>query len=145
MYKQLLTRNKCPTLTTTNVYLMVLSVADVVNGSADHEREFFRMLHPFERLALQGFSPELGNSLGEKLSVKAAGNAYPIPLIIASVLPLLRAVSENVDLLEWDSKLPPEVKEVPECLRNRIKLFRASLNRPPRVAKKQRQKTAKAS
>jgi hypothetical protein len=124
---------------------MVLSVADVVNGTADHEREFFRMLHPFERLALQGFSPELGDLLGHKLSVKAAGNAYPIPLIIASALPLLRAISENVDLLEWDSKLPADVKEVPEDMRNRIKLFRASLNRPPRVIKKQGRKTAKAS
>ncbi len=88
---------------------MVMSVGDVVRGVADAAREFFRFFAPTERLVLQGFPRELIYDFPEPtLALKAAGNAYPVPLIVASVAPLIRAIAESphVDFPKWPGALP---------------------------------------
>ena len=76
---------------------MVIDVAGVVNGVADNEKEFFRKLSLPERLTLQSFPASLANLLPESKILFAAGNAYPPVLIAATLLPMVRALS-NSDL-----------------------------------------------
>ena len=90
-----------PTLTTHNTYLFVASVKDVVKGVPDIDRLIFRKLHPAERLTLQGFRKELALQLGTK-TLQAAGNAYPPPLIISVLWPMLDALAKsNIDFVNW--------------------------------------------
>ena len=86
---QAITIDMAPTLTTSNVWLFVLSV-DL--HLPLEQRAFHRYLHPVERLALQGFDKIAAENfvVGEsKLVVKAAGNAYPPALIAAATAPML--------------------------------------------------------
>ena len=64
-FKQIINVNKCCTLTTTNRYLFVLSVADVMEGVPDHKRELFRLLTACERLTLQSFPADNVLTLGD--------------------------------------------------------------------------------
>ena len=67
----------------------------------DAEREFFRFFQPTERLALQGFDPEIILDFpNPKLAVKAAGNAYPVPLIIAAAHGIVQGIIENVNVID---------------------------------------------
>ncbi len=91
-FSQSIALNQAPTLTTRNKYLVVMSVADIVNGVPDHERAFFRKLQDVERLTLQGLPPEVLATLSPGKAVFAAGNAYPVPLIIACIQPMLMAI-----------------------------------------------------
>ena len=73
----------------------------------DASREFFRFFAPTERLALQGFMPKIILDFPTtKLAIKAAGNAYPVPLIIATTHGIIKAISDAVsesrlDILNW--------------------------------------------
>jgi len=91
-YSMAISVNVAPTLTTHNSYLMVMSVADVVNETADSDREFFRKLMDSERLILQGLPTDLLLTLPPGRAVFASGNAYPPPLIISAMQPMLMAV-----------------------------------------------------
>ena len=129
-YPQAMSVNVAPTLTTTNKCLWVLSVHDVLAGTPDSHREFFRMLHPTELLALQGLPCSLVQYLGYELTRKAAGNAYPPPLIMAVLHPLLESVaSSQYDLASWppahlvSSAMPPEVQHCLKSFRARPKLL----------------------
>jgi len=94
VYKQGITIDLCPTLTTKNRFIFLLSVDCVIADLPDSERDLFRWLMTSERLALQGFPPEiLADFEDPDLGVFAAGNAYPIPLIIATTHPLLKAMA----------------------------------------------------
>ena len=87
---QRITIDMAPTLTTSNVWLFVLSV-DL--HLPLEQRAFHRYLHPVERLTLQGFAKSVAENfaVGEsKLLVKAAGNAYPPALIVAAITPMLK-------------------------------------------------------
>ncbi len=53
-FKQNMTINNCPTLTTTNQYLFVADVGSIISGLPDSDRKHFRKLKNTERLALQG-------------------------------------------------------------------------------------------
>ena len=64
VFKQLWYADISPTLTTSNVYLWVLVLAE--EHLPDHERTFSRFLSAPERLALQGKSPELALHLGSE-------------------------------------------------------------------------------
>ena len=102
IYKQIITVNAAPTLTTHNVYLVVLSVGDVVQSVPDSERRFFRLLADSERLALQGIPPKLLLSLPQGKAVLASGNTFPTSLIIACMQPLLMSIARSsVDFKSW--------------------------------------------
>ena len=106
----------CPTLTTHNNSLIVLSVQDIVRRTEDSSREFFRKLLLPERLQLQGFPESLALRLPENKITFASGNAYLAPLIIASLFPMIVAVgNSDVALSAWP---PPEalLSGVPSCL-----------------------------
>jgi len=85
--------DRAPTQKTGNLYQLVVSTEDIEKPSG--ERAFFRMLHPAERMALQGFDPCICKNLSPAKAVKAAGNAYPPPLILAALAPLLDAIAKK--------------------------------------------------
>jgi site-specific DNA-cytosine methylase len=116
------TVNNAPTLTTHNVYLVIISVGCVVANVADEMRLFFRFFTLPERLALQGFPPQLALDLPETKICFASGNAYPVPLLVAVLCPMLHAVasSEQVDFASWpgnemSSQIEPRL--IPTVLR----------------------------
>ena len=91
-------KDHSPTLTTSNKYLMVISV-DV--HRPDSEREFLRWVHPAERLTFQGFNKHTHLELrAAPLTIKAAGNAYPVPLMMANWHPILERIAKSgIDLM----------------------------------------------
>ena len=80
-----------------------MSVLDVVRKTEDSKREFFRFIHPAERLALQGFPLRIMENLPADIVSHAAGNAYPVPLICSALHPALTAIAENTsfDFKSW--------------------------------------------
>jgi site-specific DNA-cytosine methylase len=131
-FSQSITVNNSPTLTTGNADVMFLSVSDVVNEVPDEQRTFFRKAMPTERLTLQGFRAQLVILLGQKLAEFASGNAYPPPLIVATLYPLLRAIADsNLDLAKWPpAGLPP--MPPPDLM----KKFQSLLTARPRIINK---------
>lgn len=98
--------DRIPTLTTSNVFLFMISTDDL--DAPDDQKKLFRFLHPLERLLLQGLPVQKGDKLGnEKLIVKAAGNCYPPVLVAAAIAPMLALVPSDfiVD--------PAEIKYAP--------------------------------
>ena len=94
VFQQGIYRNKAPTFTCRNRYMFLISVKDVVGNREYSEFEFFRFIVVAERLALQGFEPEILNELDTTaLALKASGNAYPVPLIIAALHPILKLIA----------------------------------------------------
>ena len=82
----------CPTLTTNNRYLFVLSVPDILKPKP----KFRRLLEPKERLLLQGFDSHLQEEFdSDNLVLKATGNAYPVPLIGACLAPMVQAIAKR--------------------------------------------------
>ena len=133
VYKQTWTQNASPTLTLHNHYLMIFSVKDVVDHTPDDQREFFRKFLPGERLALQGIPPEVAEILGPKLSTKAAGNAYPVPLIIAALYPILLAIMKStLDLSTWP--LPAAMLPLPDVAPY-YNMFMRDVKKQPRLVK----------
>ena len=125
-----------PTLTCHNAYLLVLSVADVINDVADEEREFFRWLHDSERLALQGLPPDMLQDLPCGKAIKAAGNAFPVPLIIACLHPMLMAASESIRT--------GVATVVSECDPGELARFESALCATPLVANASKARKARA-
>lgn len=92
-YRRQVSKNKVPTLTTSNSYLFV---SDMQLAKKDNERTFFRFLLPEERFTLQGFPACIASSFeSQALQIKAAGNAYPVPLIGAAMAGLLGRLGNN--------------------------------------------------
>jgi len=111
VYKQHLTKNILPTLTTNSKYLMVVDVKGCVNSSPDSERDFMRLVHNSEKLTCQGFPKNVLVSLGsQSLAQKASGNAYPPPLIVANLHPIVKGIVEADGL---NFKLPSIAEDLP--------------------------------
>ena len=102
IYGATISKNYVPTLTCHNRYLFVASVGDVVARRADSEREFFRFLCGSERICLQGFRKELALDLDPSCQLKTSGNAYPVPLMVAVLQPVVAALA-SFDLSSWPS------------------------------------------
>jgi len=101
--------------------LFLLSADDIALLS--HRREIFRWLHPAERLGLQGFSPRLSLKLKTAhLITKAAGNAYPTPLMAAVLGPLLERIGETTPSLTVGKCIAPR----PETLQFKVHLLHKS-------------------
>ena len=92
-YKRSYSVNMAPTLTTNNTYLFVTSLDF---KKRDGQREFFRFLQPGERMNLQGFAGSTLVESSEALRVKASGNAYPVPLMIAVLHPILQELQPHI-------------------------------------------------
>ena len=123
-YDQNMTINAAPTLTCHNAYLFILSAGDVIDGTPDEQRRFFRKFKNCERLTLQGLPAETALLLEPSTAFKAAGNAYPVPLIIATLAPMLSALTESsIQLAEW----PPQrllSQKVPEDMQAFVKALK---------------------
>ena len=77
-------------------------VRDIVMEVPDNARELFRRLEGPERFSLQGFPPSVALSLDPKVWIKASGDAYPPPLIIATLGPMIRQVSASaISFAAW--------------------------------------------
>ena len=146
-YGTTISRNISPTLTCKNNYLLIMSVSDVFHQVADAGREFFRFMHATERLTLQGFPPRLILDLGSSiLAVKASGNAYPVPLIIATVHPLIEAIGtkECFDFESWP--LPEMISDkTPDCMELFSKALVAKSRKLKGARKKSRQELVRRS
>ncbi len=83
--------NAVPTLTVTNKYLWLFKAGEV--EKPEEERSLHRFLTMPERMGLQGKKPEIAARLGSvALAQKASGNAYPVPMLCAVLVPIFRAV-----------------------------------------------------
>jgi site-specific DNA-cytosine methylase len=132
-FPQNITVNAAPTFTTNNKALFIMSVEGVVHDVPDTQRMFFRRFMPAERLTCQGFPAKLCLQLGETLTVKASGNAYPPPLIIATLQPCLMALARSgLDLMSWPPADLP--RDVPPCISH----ARSMLNGHSRVTNKRK-------
>jgi site-specific DNA-cytosine methylase len=100
VYKQEVTVNKFPTLTTHSESMMVLSVGDIVERRPDSEREFMRHVRTSEKFVAQGFPRKTHALLDSRCGQKAAGNAYPVNLMVAVLHPLVMAL-DKFDLAAW--------------------------------------------
>ena len=99
------TVNMCPTLTSRNRYLYVIDAGEASRSTPFDERRFSRWITASERMAVQGFPPDVCAQLVSwGLCLKASGNAYPPPLIAAVLVPMLRAFAESGGALE--ARLP---------------------------------------
>ncbi len=105
VFKQQITINGFPTLTTQNMYLFIVSAHDMYNRTADNEREFFRKPWATERMAAQGFLPDIVLHVPRAQRLFAAGNAYPPRLIMANLHPFLKLIGESpIDLKSWPTE-----------------------------------------
>ena len=89
VYVRRFSKNVAPTLTTTNKYLFVASL----DLDKEHsKRKFFRFLHPSERMLLQGFPADVLDDASDALRVHGSGNAYPVPVMMAVLAPILTEI-----------------------------------------------------
>jgi len=102
-YKQSYQVNLAPCLTCTNQYLLVTSIDDVHLNPED--REFCRLLLPAERFTMQGFKKEKTLTVPQAKRTKASGNAYPVPLILAELVPILNSIAMTSGLKKPQQKL----------------------------------------
>ena len=136
---QFYTINQVPTLTCNNRYLFLISVADVINQVEDKSREFFRFLLETERLALQGFPPEAARDFESAgFIIKATGNAYPPPLIMAAAAPLIKAMGAdrpagNFNFATWPADWPSFQSDISK---SELDEFAKKLVSPPPLTKK---------
>ena len=139
--------NQVPTLTCNNRYLFLISVADVINQVEDKSREFFRFLLAAERLALQGFPPEAARDFPSERLIKATGNGYPPPLIMAAAAPLIQAMGadrpagDNFNFATWPAAFQSDISKSQlderRWLRNMfVSLTSEKLVSPPPLTKK---------
>ena len=88
-----------PCLKTQLRYLFVMSTHDF--GRPDSKREFFRWLMPYERPALQGVSPKVALTLRAGDILHATGNAYPVNLLGALMVGVLREFQTWPGFVNW--------------------------------------------
>jgi hypothetical protein len=104
-----------PTLRTTNELLWL------VRFDAEGELLVSRGLHPIERLGLQGFRPELAAVLSKTALLRATGNSFSVPVVVAvfgQCVAALRPLVAHEPIARHPHRLPEEV----EAMRKRQKL-----------------------
>lgn len=107
-YSPVMNSEISPCLKTGLKYLFLMSTRDC--HLDDAQRQWFRWLMPFERPALQGFSPDISLFLTAKSLIHAVGNAYAIPVVAACLIPNLEVMSDQLGgLRDW----PPPVTSSP--------------------------------
>jgi hypothetical protein len=94
VYKPNYSFNVVPTLTTNNRYLFLCIAGEC--AMADQDRTLHRFLTPSERFGIQGKDPQMAALLPSRVvGVKASGNSYPTPIILAGLAPLLQAIADT--------------------------------------------------
>ena len=93
--------DKCPTLTTANAQLFILSVQD--HQLPWHERKYHRYLANSERFRLQGHDGDLASRVSRKLGVTMAGNAFAVSQIAAVAVPIWRCIADSGFLATRDA------------------------------------------
>ena len=88
-----------PCLKTQLRYLFVMSTHDF--GHPDSKREFFRWIMPYERPGLQGVSPKVSLTLRAGDILHATGNAYPVNLLGAIMVGVLRELEAWSGFVNW--------------------------------------------
>ena len=109
---------------------------DVINATSDEERDFFRKVRNTERMTSMGFPASAVLDLTPAKALKASGNAYPVPLIIATLHPMLEAIGRSgIAMSSWP---PSEMisKTVPAC----VGAVMSALKRPGQKIKKSKAK-----
>ena len=101
VFRQTYTVGAVPTLTTSNKYLFLVNVAEVMDKVPMAQRTLFRWVHPLERLCFQGFNPDIGAHMPAKLIYKTTGNAYPVNLLAAILAPIVGEISRTGMLTRW--------------------------------------------
>ena len=101
IYEQRVIVNILPTLTTNSSPLMFLKVRDVMEQIPDSQRELFRKVHVEEKMLAQGFPRDVAHKMSHAACTKAAGNAYPVPLIAAVLHPMITTLVGWPNLKEW--------------------------------------------
>ena len=129
--------NVAPTLTMQNRYLFVADVKGVLEGLEDCKRKFFRKVSDSERLALQGFKKTLAEDLSPSSALKASGNAYPVPLMIAVIHPMLKAFANPDGEFVFAAWPPSSMQQL--SMPAKLKDFQKALQRKPRALKRPRQ------
>ena len=119
--------NAIPTLTCHNCYLFVMDVRGIIHRTPDSSREFFRKLSVPERLGAQGFNTSLALDLAPASAIKATGNSYPVPCMIAVLGPMIRSLAStsHFSFASW----PPSTSA--PNLRDMI-VFQERLTKKPR-------------
>jgi len=142
-FQQHLAINVAPTMTTHNQYLMVIEAGDVLHNVPDSQRRYFRLLKETERLTFQGFPADVVLHLKSgSLARKAAGNAYPPPLIAAVAWPMVKAISAwGVSVASWP---PSDMIALDDEKVKRLQRLESMCKAPPRVAKEKAKRKAKA-
>ena len=123
--------NAIPTLTCHNRYLFVMDVRGIIHRTPDSSREFFRKLSVPERLGAQGFNTSLAMDLSSASALKATGNAYPVPCMIAVLGPMIRSLAStsHFSFASWPpSTSPPKLRD--------MLAFQEKLTKKPRSLRK---------
>ena len=107
VYVRRFSTNCCPTLTTTNKYLFVASMDFT---KQEKQQRFFRFLHPSERMLLQGFPANVLEGCTDALRVQGSGNAYPVPLMVAVLAPILSEIKDSI--ADPEEFLPVDVTKI---------------------------------
>ena len=90
----------------------------------------FDVRTPTPRLALQGIPPAVRKYLSPEKALQAAGNAFPVPFIIATLHPMLCAVATELGQLpKWDAS-STESSNV--CM-DQLEKFLAAVRKPGRI------------
>ena len=109
-----------PTLRTGNEMLWLLK------WSAAGELLISRCLHPVERLALQGFSPELARWMSKTTLLRATGNSFTVPVVVAVFRQCLTSIvfhrSPATGALTWFRPLNRTQEEVASILAKRRRI-----------------------
>ena len=96
-----------PTLRTGNEMLWLLKFA------ADGSTILSRCLHPVERLALQGFAPELASCMSKSTLIRATGNSFTVPVVVDVFQRCMDAISYSpilgVEILQRPRKRADEM------------------------------------
>lgn len=110
-YRPCMSVDISPCLRTSLRHLFILSVGDI--HKPDHDREFCRWMLPYERLSLQGSEPAVATTLRGDHLIHACGNAYPVNLVAACLVPILHALADSSSLSPSD--LAPKTREFQPC------------------------------
>jgi len=85
-----------------------------------------RCLHPVERLALQGFSPELAHWMSKTTLLRATGNSFTVPVVVAVFRQCLASIalhrSPATGAMTWSRPLSRTQEEVASILAKRRRI-----------------------